>query len=55
MRLEAVFRPYTRMMRKSLQENEVYIADEEIFEIYLAYIEAAGYKKLMEQIEKCQY
>lgn len=55
MRLETVFRPYTRMMRRSLKENEVYIADQEIFEIYLAYIEAAGYNKLLEQIEKCHY
>lgn len=54
MQLEKVFRPYTKMMRKSLEENEVYIADEEIFEIYLAYIDAAGYQKLIAQIEKCQ-
>lgn len=52
MRLETVFAPYTRMMRNSFKENEIFVADEEIFDIYLKFLEKAGKPKLRAQIEK---
>lgn len=33
MTLERVFRPYFKMMQKSLQKNELFAEDEEIFDI----------------------
>ena len=37
MTLEKVFRPYFKMMQKSLQKGELFAEDEEILDIYIAY------------------
>ena len=40
--LEKVFRPYFKMMQKSLQKNELFAEDEEIFDIYIDVLEKTG-------------
>lgn len=40
--LEKVFRPYFKMMRKSLEKGEVFSEDEEILDIYLDVLEKTG-------------
>ena len=42
MTLERVFRPYFKMMQKSLQKNELFAEDEEIFDIYVDVLEKTG-------------
>lgn len=42
MTLEKVFRPYFKMMQKSLQKNELFAEDEEIFDIYVDVLEKTG-------------
>ena len=42
MTLERVFRPYFKMMQKSLQKNELFAEDEEIFDIYIDVLEKTG-------------
>ena len=42
MTLEKVFRPYFKMMQKSLQKNELFAEDEEIFDIYIDVLEKTG-------------
>lgn len=51
-RLEAVFRPYTRMTQRCLKEKEIYASDEETMEIYLDVLEKTGDIELKGQIEK---
>lgn len=53
MRLEAIFRPYTRVMQRCLKEKDVYVADDEIIEIYMNVIEKTGNQELKAQIDKC--
>lgn len=52
MRLETIFRPYTKVMQRCLKEKEIYVTDEEILEIYLAVLEKTGNGELKEQVEK---
>lgn len=52
MRLETIFRPYSRVMQRCLKEKEIYVADEEILEIYLSVLEKTGNGELKEQVEK---
>lgn len=52
MRLETIFRPYTKLMLRCLKEKEIYVADEEILEIYLAVLKITGNEELKGQIEK---
>ena len=52
MRLEAVFRPYTRVSQRCLKENEIYASDEELMEIYLDVLEKTGNSELKGQIEQ---
>lgn len=52
MRLESIFRPYTKMMLRCLNENEVYASDDEVMEIYLDVLEKTGNSDLRKQIEK---
>lgn len=52
MRLEAIFRPYTRMMQRCLKEDEIYVSDEEVMKIYLDVLEKTGNLDLKKQIEK---
>ena len=40
--LERVFRPYFKMMQKSLQKNELFAEDEEILDIYIDVLEKTG-------------
>ena len=42
MTLEKVFRPYFKMMQKSLQKNELFAEDEEILDIYIDVLEKTG-------------
>ena len=42
MTLDKVFRPYFKMMQKSLQKNELFAEDEEIFDIYIDVLEKTG-------------
>lgn len=42
MTLEKVFRPYFRMMQKSLKKGELFAEDEEIFAIYVDVLEKTG-------------
>lgn len=51
-RLEAVFRPYTRMNQRCLKEKEIYASDEEMMEIYLDVLEKTGNGELKRQIER---
>ena len=39
---EKVFRPYFKMMQKSLQKNELFAEDEEILDIYIDVLEKTG-------------
>lgn len=52
MRLETVFRPYSRMMQRCLNEKEVYASDEEVMEIYLDVLEKTGNSDMKKQVEK---
>lgn len=52
MRLETVFRPYTRITQRCLKEKEIYVSDEEILEIYLATLEHTGNEELKAQVEQ---
>lgn len=40
--LEKVFKPYSKMMQKCLLKEEVFMEDEEIFEIYMDVLEKTG-------------
>ena len=42
MTLEKVFRPYFKMMQKSLQKGELFAEDEEILDIYIDVLEKTG-------------
>lgn len=42
MTLEKVFRPYFKMMQRSLQKNELFAEDEEILDIYIDVLEKTG-------------
>lgn len=42
MTLEKIFRPYFKMMQKSLQKNELFAEDEEILDIYIDVLEKTG-------------
>lgn len=42
MTLEKVFRPYFKMMQKSLQKGELFAEDEEILDIYTDVLEKTG-------------
>ena len=42
MTLEKVFRPYFKMMQKSLQKDELFAEDEEILDIYIDVLEKTG-------------
>ena len=42
MTLEKVFRPYFKMIQKSLQKNELFAEDEEILDIYIDVLEKTG-------------
>lgn len=50
--LEEVFRPYHRATLKSLKNEEIFVPDEEIFEIYLHVLEKRGKTALKEKVEK---
>lgn len=52
MRLETIFRPYTRMMQRCLNEKEVYASDEEVMDIYLDVLDKTGNADLKKQIGK---
>ena len=42
MTLEKFFRPYFKMMQKSLNKGELFAQDEEIFDIYVDVLEKTG-------------
>jgi len=42
MTLEKAFRPYFKMMQKSLQKGELFAEDEEILDIYIDVLEKTG-------------
>lgn len=42
MTLDKIFKPYYRMMQKSLQKNELFAEDEEILDIYIDVLEKTG-------------
>ena len=48
--LDAAFARYTRIMRRCLTEREIYRPDEEIYEIYLEFLEKTGKSDLSQQI-----
>lgn len=50
-RMEPVFSRYTAMMRRCLEEGEIYEPDGEIFAIYLEFLEKTGKTEWKEQIE----
>lgn len=50
-RMEPVFSRYTAMMRRCLEEKEIYAPDGEIFEIYLEFLDRTGKTEFKEQIE----
>lgn len=52
MRLEGIFRPYTKIMQRCLKEKELYVPDEEILEVYLAVMGKIGRQDLKEQAEQ---
>lgn len=56
-RMEAVFARYTKIMRRCLAEKEIYRPDDEIYGMYLEFLEKTGktdLKKLVEDAEKRQ-
>ena len=50
--LETIFVPYNRAMTKSLKNNEIFITDEELLEIYLDVLGKTGRTSLKSRIEK---
>ena len=50
--LEKVFAAYTRANTKSLKKDEIFVADEELEDIYLKMLEKTGRGALKEKIEK---
>lgn len=52
MRLESIFRPYTKIMQRCLKEKELYVPDEEILEIYLAVMGETGNQELKTKAEQ---
>lgn len=50
--LEEIFRPYHRATLKSLKSEEIFVPDEEVFEIYLQVLEKTGKTALKERVEK---
>ncbi len=51
-RLRAVFRPYTRMMRKCLEENDLFSVSPGIDSLYRQFLSAAGSRRLLDRIER---
>lgn len=52
MKLESVFRPYTRLMERCLKDKDVYVPDSELMDIYLDVLKKTGREKLLAQVEK---
>ncbi len=50
--LEQVFKPYSKMMLKSLLKEEVFLEDEEIFDIYMDVLEKTGKAAQKSQIRE---
>ena len=50
--LEKVFAAYTKANTKSLKKDEIFVADEELEDIYLKMLEKTGRGALKEKIEK---
>ena len=50
MTLERVFRPYFKMMQKSLEKGEIFAEDEEILDIYIDVLEKTGKTEQKEKI-----
>lgn len=48
--LEKVFRPYFKMMQKSLEKGEIFAEDEEILDIYIDVLEKTGKTEQKEKI-----
>ena len=48
--LEKVFRPYFKMMQKSLEKGEIFAEDEEILDIYIDVLEKTGKTEQREKI-----
>lgn len=51
-RLDAVFRPCRKMMKRCLETGDVFEMDEEIMEIYLDFLRANGNTKFLEKIQQ---
>ena len=52
--LDAAFARYTRIMRRCLTEREIYRPDDEIYEIYLEFLEKTGKLDLSQQIKEAE-
>ena len=50
--LEQVFKPYSKMMLKSLLKEEVFLEDEEIFDIYMDVLDKTGKAAQKSQIRE---
>ena len=48
--LEKVFRPYFKMMQKSLEKGEIFAEDEEILDIYIDVLDKSGKSEQKEKI-----